>query len=78
LAGVAQVVERAAGVLFSTNPELLGNLRPDDKILEQVGLDFVKMLDDRRFKVFSFQEAKGLSPIAIGPKKVRILPLQKP
>jgi hypothetical protein len=60
-ASIGQVVETAASILFSTNPKLLGNLVPDGDILERVRLDFVRLLKEHKFKVYSFQEGKGLT-----------------
>jgi hypothetical protein len=70
-ASIAQVVERAARILFSTNPKLLGNLGPDGEMLERVRMDFTRMLDEREIQAYSFQEAKGLSGIKFFSKKVR-------
>jgi hypothetical protein len=77
-ASIAQVVESAASILFSTNSKLLDNLVPDGDVLERIRLDFVRLLKEHRFKVYSFQEGKGLSGFKFPgfrflSKKVRIL-----
>jgi hypothetical protein len=74
-ASMGQVVERAARVLFSTNPKILGNLHPDGEMLERVRMDFARILDDYEIQTYSFQEGKGLSGIKIFSKKVRLLSL---
>jgi hypothetical protein len=68
---MGQVVERAARILFSTNPKILGNLSPDGEMLERVRMDFARMLDDHEIQAYSFQEGKGLSGIKFFSKKVR-------
>jgi hypothetical protein len=77
-ANMGQVVERAAKVMFSTNPKILGNLSPDGEMLERVRMEFARMLDEHKFKAYSFQEAKGLSGIKFFSRKVRPLDLRRP
>jgi hypothetical protein len=75
---MGQVVERAARILFSTNPKLLGNLSPDGEMLERVRMDFARMLDEGEIQAYSFQEAKGLSGIKLFSKKVRVATPRRP
>ncbi len=70
-ASIGQVVERAASILFSTNPKMLRNLSPDGEMLERVRMDFARMLDDCEIQAYSFQEGKGLSGIKFFSRKVR-------
>jgi len=82
-ASIAQVVESAAGILFSTNSKLLDNLVPDGDLLERVRLDFLRLLKEYKFKVYSFQEGKGLAGLKFPglrflSKKVRAFTFRKP
>jgi hypothetical protein len=74
---MGQVVERAARILFSTNPKILGNLSPNGEMLERVRMDFARMLDESEIQAYSFQEAKGLSGIKFFSKKVRVPTLRR-
>ncbi len=51
---VAEHIVKAIG--FDTNAELLRNLKPDGAHLELLREKFSAMLDERSFKVYSFQE----------------------
>ena len=51
----------AACAGFDTNDVLLRNLKFDSSVAKLLREEFAKMLDERRPKVFTFQEAVGLS-----------------
>jgi hypothetical protein len=51
---------------------LLRNLKPDGGHLEILREEFSKMLDERSFKVYSFQEGKGFKGVNLLSRKVRI------
>jgi nicotinic acid phosphoribosyltransferase len=65
----AQQIAKAIG--FDANDSLLRNLRPDGEHLEMLREEFASMLDERAFKVYSFQEGQGLKGTRTLARKVR-------
>ncbi|EFX03482.1 hypothetical protein CMQ_410 [Grosmannia clavigera kw1407] len=55
---VAERIVKTVG--FAANDKLLRDLKPDGTHLEILREDFSTMLEDRAFKVYSFQEGQGL------------------
>jgi hypothetical protein len=65
----ARDVAVAAG--FDANDKMLRSLKPDDEIVGLLSKDFARMLSDRTFKVFSFQEGQGFKGTYFMSRKVR-------
>jgi hypothetical protein len=60
---------------FDTSSELLRNLKPDGSHLEILREEFGIMLNERSFKITSFQEGKGYKGVNFLSAKVRRRPL---
>jgi hypothetical protein len=67
---VAEHIVKLVG--FDTSTALLRNLKPDGDYLELLREEFAAMLDDRSFKVFSFQEGQGFKGTYALSRKVRL------
>ena len=55
---------------FDTSGELLRNLKPDGGHLEMLREEFAEMLEERIFKVYSFQEGQGYKGVNVLSRKV--------
>jgi hypothetical protein len=66
---VAQQIVNVVG--FDTSAALLRNLKPDGEHLELLREEFASMLDERLFKVYSFQEGQGFKGAHVLSRKVR-------
>jgi len=55
------VQKLAACAGFDTNSTLLRNLKFDSSVAKLLREEFAKVLDEQRLKIFTFQEAVGLS-----------------
>jgi hypothetical protein len=57
-----EIVRRIVTSLgFNTNDQLLRGLQPDSEPLEDLRIEFGKMLNEKKWRVYSFQETKGIS-----------------
>jgi hypothetical protein len=64
----AKDIAVAAG--FDANDKILRSLKPDDEIAGLLSKDFARMLSERAFKVFSFQEGQGFKGTYFMSRKV--------
>ena len=66
---LARDIAVAAG--FDARDTLLRSLKPDAEILSLLRQEFARMLHDRTFKIYSFQEGQGFKGTYSLSRKVR-------
>jgi len=70
-ANIGLVAEQITNLVgLDTNAELLRNLKPDGEYLGLLREEFSTMLDERSFKVFSFQEGTGFKGVNFLSRKI--------